>query len=301
MNDRSPDHQDGQHWAQSAREEVLEFTAKIAETVREPFLVLDPDHRVVFANPSFYACFKVDEAATEGRLIYELGNNGWDIPELRRLLHDVLPNDERFVDYRVEHRFETIGERVMILNGRRLDHAQLILLAIEDVTARDRAERRLRDSEARLAGVLAHLPVGVGLFDTQGRFTLKNPGLETVMGGHLPSQSEIEAKSWRIVDPNGEAVAPQDYPGARALRGEATISPVEFQHAADGDERILRVSAAPICEGGSVAGASSLWRTSPRNGVHKARCVLWASVPERFWKAFPTRFTPSIETGGSPM
>lgn len=300
MNDRSPDHQDGQHWAQSAREEVLEFTAKIAETVREPFLVLDPDHRVVFANPSFYACFKVDEAATEGRLIYELGNNGWDIPELRRLLHDVLPNDERFVDYRVEHRFETIGERVMILNGRRLDHAQLILLAIEDVTARDRAERRLRDSEARLAGVLAHLPVGVGLFDTQGRFTLKNPGLETVMGGHLPSQSEIEAKSWRIVDPNGEAVAPQDYPGFARSGARLRFHRWSFS--------TPRMVMSGSCGSAPRQSARVVqWRGRHRcGGRHRGTaytrpCVLWASVPERFWKAFPTRFTPSIETGGSPM
>lgn len=177
MHDNSAIDPDGRRWAQSAREEVLEFAAKIAETVREPFLVLDADLRVVFANPSFYACFKVDEAATEGRLIYELGNSGWDIPELRRLLADVLPDDERFADYRVEHSFETIGPRVMMLNGRRLDHEQLILLAIEDVTVRDRTERLLRQSEARLASVLAHLPVGVGLFDRQGRFTLKNSGL----------------------------------------------------------------------------------------------------------------------------
>lgn len=175
MNDPSNSDMNGRTWARTARSEVVEFAAKIAETVREPFVVLAPDLRVVFANPAFYDCFKVDEQATEGRLIYELGNNGWDIPELRRLLDDVLPNDEQFADYRVEHTFENIGSRVMVLNGRRLDHAQLILLAIEDVTERDKVEQRLRSSQATLASVLENLPVGVGLFDAEGRFTFKNP------------------------------------------------------------------------------------------------------------------------------
>jgi hypothetical protein len=61
----------------------------------------------------------VDREGTEGRLVYDLGNNQWDIAALRRLLEEVLPNDDRFEDYRVEHDFEDIGRRVMVLNARR--------------------------------------------------------------------------------------------------------------------------------------------------------------------------------------
>lgn len=58
----------------------------------------------------------------------------WDIPELRRLLEQILPQSTRFNDFEVEHDFETIGRRIMRLNARQIDSAQLILLAIEDVT-----------------------------------------------------------------------------------------------------------------------------------------------------------------------
>jgi PAS domain S-box-containing protein len=244
----------GRRWAEAARDEVVEFAGKIAETVREPFLVLDPQLRVVFANPAFYECFAVDEAATEGRLVYELGNGGWDIPELRRLLEHVLPHDERFSDYRVEHEFEGIGRRVMVLNGRRLDHADLILLAIEDATDRDGAERRLRESERRLSEVLDQLPIGVGLFDAEGRFELKNPQLEGVMGDLIPSRHTAEGYRWEAVDAAGRAVAPDDYPGARALRGEDARAPVDFRRTDDGDQRWMRVTAAPLRRDGTVTG-----------------------------------------------
>ena len=63
----------------------------IAETVREPLLVLD-DHLVVrWANHAFYATFRVEPAATEGHQLFSLGNGQWDIPQLRELLKGVLP------------------------------------------------------------------------------------------------------------------------------------------------------------------------------------------------------------------
>jgi two-component system, chemotaxis family, CheB/CheR fusion protein len=92
------------------------------------------------ANQSFYKTFNVDPAGTEGRLVYDLGNGQWDIPDLRRLLSEVLPDNDFFEDFEVEHDFPSIGRRSMLLNARRVDHLQLILLAIEDITERRRAE-----------------------------------------------------------------------------------------------------------------------------------------------------------------
>jgi PAS domain S-box-containing protein len=120
------------------------YAESIVETLHEALLVLTPDLRVKSANPAFYEQFRVRPQETEGRLIYELGNNQWDIPDLRVLLEDVLPENKIFTDYEVSHYFEDIGQRTMRLNGRRLDHVQLILLALEDVTERKQAEEALR-------------------------------------------------------------------------------------------------------------------------------------------------------------
>ena len=121
----------------------------IIETVREPLLVLDSDLRVLKANRSFYDSFKVTPGETIGNLIYDLGNRQWDIPMLRTLLEEILPQDNKFDDYKVEHVFSGIGHKVMLLNARRITQkeigSQLILLAIEDVTEKMRLERELAE------------------------------------------------------------------------------------------------------------------------------------------------------------
>jgi two-component system CheB/CheR fusion protein len=122
---------------QSARE----FAEQIVDTIREPLLVLTPDLRVQSANESFYRIFRVPREETQDRPLYELGNRQWDIPKLRRLLEDVLPHDHQFSDFEVEHEFNHIGRRIMLLNARRLDSTQLILLAVEDITERRQTEQ----------------------------------------------------------------------------------------------------------------------------------------------------------------
>src|SRR5258706_6404627 len=70
--------------------------------------------------------------------MFDLGNGKWDIPELRRLLGEVLPQNKAVRDFRVEHNFPELGRRVMLLGAREIPHekdqAPLILLAIDDIT-----------------------------------------------------------------------------------------------------------------------------------------------------------------------
>ena len=111
--------------------------------MREPLLILDSSLRVHSANSAFYQTFHVSKDETENRLIYELGNGQWDIPDLRMLLEDIVPTSSVFNDFELEHDFPTIGQRVMLLNARKLrqgSHAELVVLAMEDVTERRRAE-----------------------------------------------------------------------------------------------------------------------------------------------------------------
>ncbi|MBS0013977.1 MAG: sigma 54-interacting transcriptional regulator [Desulfobacterales bacterium] len=119
----------------------LEIHNNILGSIREPLIVLDQDLKVVTANNAFFQTFDVSPDETEGVLIYELGNRQWDIPGLRKLLEDILPQNISFHDFEVEHDFKTIGRKIMHLNARRVyggdSQTQLILLAIEDVTERE--------------------------------------------------------------------------------------------------------------------------------------------------------------------
>jgi len=122
------------------------YSQDIVDTVREPLLILDTTLRVHTANRAFYQTFQVSPGETEHHLIYELGNGQWDIPDLRRLLEDVVPKSSVFNDFELVHTFPAIGRRVMLLNARKLkagNHGELLVLAMEDVTERRRAEEEV--------------------------------------------------------------------------------------------------------------------------------------------------------------
>jgi two-component system CheB/CheR fusion protein len=124
------------------RAEVVQQNARIyaesiVETVREPLIILDREYTVQSANTAFYRTFQVTPEDTVHKRIYELGNRQWDIPQLHKLLEEIIPQNASFDDYEVEHDFPAIGWRKMLLNARRIEQIgaqlDLILLAIEDV------------------------------------------------------------------------------------------------------------------------------------------------------------------------
>ncbi len=138
----------------------IENFGNFMDSIRESLVVLDSDLKVVKANHSFYRTFNVSPDETEGTVIYELGNRQWNIPKLRELIEDILPENSVFNDFEVEHNFETIGLKIMHLNARRInngpDRTEWILLAIEDVTEREYYKRNLEEMvEARTAELLA--------------------------------------------------------------------------------------------------------------------------------------------------
>jgi signal transduction histidine kinase len=140
---------------EDAVEEARKYDENIVETVREPLVVLDADLKIISANSSFYRTFKVSPRDTVGQLLYDLGNRQWDIPKLRILLEEILPKKTEILDFEVEHDFLTIGPHTMLLNARRIisesGRSHLILLAIEDITARRLAEEKLKQLAEELA------------------------------------------------------------------------------------------------------------------------------------------------------
>jgi len=119
------------------------FVKTVVDTAPTPFLILDPELRVVVANKFFYRTFHVLPKETENQLIYNLGKGQWNIPKLRMLLEEILPKKTYFRNFEVEHSFPKIGKKVMLLNGRQIYEKRgmpktvitpMILLIIEDVT-----------------------------------------------------------------------------------------------------------------------------------------------------------------------
>ena len=107
----------------------------IVETVRQPLLLLDANHRVRMMNRAFRETFGLHAPNSDGRSVYELGDGAWNTPALRASLDAILGGKaERSV---AEHDFPSVGRKKIAFTGRRIpagnDGEPLILLAIEDV------------------------------------------------------------------------------------------------------------------------------------------------------------------------
>jgi len=116
----------------------------IVDPLADPMLVLDEQLRVQGASRAFLDLFRVDRDQIVGRVISELGDGAWDIPELGLLLRQVIPKSTAVIDFEVEHDFRDLGRRVMLLTARKLHHAdgrsQSMLLVVVDATERVREQ-----------------------------------------------------------------------------------------------------------------------------------------------------------------
>lgn len=160
-------------------QKTSEFFRAIIDTIREPLLVLDTELRVVVANAPFLATFQVSRVETVGRFLYDLGNRQWNIPLLRKLLEQVLPEKRRVKDFELEWEFERLGLRTMLLNAQTLTQMPgnappMILLAIEDITERWQAAANLRESEERFRMVADNMSQLAWTCDELGNVTWYN-------------------------------------------------------------------------------------------------------------------------------
>ena len=138
--------------------EAKDYAEAIISTLHEPLLVLDKYLRIKSANFSFYKTFQVHEKDTEGKLIFDLGNKQWNIPELRDQLQNILLHKIKFENFKVTHNFPNIGERIVMLNARELVNEagseKLILLAIADITEQTNANIKIEQSEQRFRNLV---------------------------------------------------------------------------------------------------------------------------------------------------
>jgi len=187
--------------AEETSARAQKYIEGIVETIREPLLVLTADLKVISANQSFYKTFKVTSEETEGRFIYTIGDHQWDIPRLRKLLEEIVPQNTRFNDFQVSHEFPVIGRRTMLLNARRIyregKSTEMILLAIEDITERRQAEEALKTSETRYRRLFETAQDGILILDAEtGHISDVNPFLAEMLGH---SQEEFLGKRlWEI-------------------------------------------------------------------------------------------------------
>jgi two-component system, chemotaxis family, CheB/CheR fusion protein len=206
-------------------EESRDYAVSIVETVREPLIVLDGRLRVRTANRAFYQTFQVNPKETEGRLIYELGDRLWDIPQLRTFLEELLPQNSHFEDFEVEHDFPGIGRRTMLLNAHRVvqlegEPSHLILMAIEDITARRQAEHLRQESQDRLQTIVNTAVDAIITADERGTIASVNPAAERMFGY---TAAEMLGQNVKMLMPSPHREEHDGYLGRYVRTGEKHI------------------------------------------------------------------------------
>ncbi|MBA2704753.1 MAG: PAS domain S-box protein, partial [Blastocatellia bacterium] len=187
--------------AEQLIQDTLSYAENIIATLREPFIVLDNNLRIKTANRCFYETFRVSPEETENQFIYDLGNRQWNIPKLRALLEEVLSDNHPVHDFEVEHTFQTIGRKIMLLNACRFVSVDirlnLMLLAIEDVTERKQVEAAVEDSELRYRRLFETTHDAILILDAGTKKILDaNPFIEDLLGY---SQAEFVGKElWQL-------------------------------------------------------------------------------------------------------
>jgi two-component system CheB/CheR fusion protein len=148
------------------------YTEEIFNTIHDPLIILDRSLKVLRATEGYYQLFKITDD-TEGRYFYDLNNKVWDVPELRKQLEEILPQQGFFKEFEVEGNFRLIGRKNMMLTARQYDthnHETLTLMAIHDITDKRKVEKGLAEAERLLAESRERLQfavdsAGIGAWD----------------------------------------------------------------------------------------------------------------------------------------
>lgn len=247
-------------------EQAHELIRTIAATVHEPLLVLDGELRVQLANRAFYKCFGGSADSTEALNLFELGNRQWDLPELRRLLVDVMDGNGTPCDIEVSHEFEGLGMRTIVLNTRRLDqlngNSATILLAIDDITARRNSEQMRIDDERRFRDMMIDaLPAAVYTTDADGLITHYNQAA-VELSGRVPNLGEDHwCVSLKLFRADGTPLPLDECPMALAIKEGLIEQGGEFQiERPDGTRRWFAPYPSPLrdAEGRIVGGINVL-------------------------------------------
>lgn len=187
--------------------EIQEYSEAAFTTIRESLIILDKNLRIKNANSCFYNTFKVTEEETEGKLLYDIGNGQWNIPKLKELLEEIIPRNSHMSDFEVVHKFKDLGEKVMVLNARRLvsklQNQHYILLAIEDITEYRQAQQIIKEQEELFYSMSDNSPMMIWVTDLNQNLQFVNKAWLEYRDKELP---EVVGKSWKeVMHPEDEA------------------------------------------------------------------------------------------------
>ncbi len=157
--------------------EARMYAEAIVSTIHEPLLVISKDFSIKSANQSFYKNFSITEQDTIGKNLFELQNNGWNIPDLESQLLRVQKGKEKFLEWETRYAFPLAGTRSICFNAQPVQNENgehLILLAFNDITARRKIEEVEKKNTEDLKKILENIPQITSTASAEGSVTYVN-------------------------------------------------------------------------------------------------------------------------------
>ncbi len=179
------------------RNEELNLSRQFANAtiaiLHEPLLVLDNNFLIKSANKSFYKTFEITEDKTLGKNLFELQDNGWNIPGLRKELEKIQKEKEKMIEVEIVFVFPVIGERIICFNIQPINREsgeQLILVAMDDITVRKNAEQiriisqqKLEQNAEMIHTMYMNSPASICTLQSPKHiYTLVNPAYQKLFG-----------------------------------------------------------------------------------------------------------------------
>lgn len=130
----------------------------------------------------------------------------------------------------------------------------------KDITVCKQAEEALRASDALLQTAISILPVGLWVFNEEGKIVISSAAAQQIWAGvrYLGVDQLGEYKGWRT--DNGKLIEAHEWAGARALlKGETSIEEEVEIECFDGTHKIILDTAVPLFKSdGSIVGAITI-------------------------------------------
>lgn len=215
---------------------------------------VDPETMLTSVDELFARVFEVDAAvAIAGKEIEHFTDkiHSEDRSHVLSAVANAIETGELYdIEYRIPQRSGEVSwvtAKGKIFEDAKTGKKRFAGVAV-DITERKKMEEALRDTQAWLSAVFEILPVGVAIVDANGKVELSNQEMHRYLPTRIqPSLDEQRHGRWRAYHEDGRLYTREEFPGARALRGERVVPGIEMLYTKDDGTQIwTQVAAVPI-------------------------------------------------------